>query len=130
MASLSSWTRASPQPLSVQCIRAPPSSSSDTFSPTTTSTIRGEPRYIDALPSTMTTTSQKAGMYAPPAADGPNSRQTWHEAGKLDLVEEDASRVSPAGEHLDLIGYPRPGGVDQIEQGHADARGRLLDADD
>ena len=56
-------------------MRAPPSSSSDTFSPTTTSTIRGEPRYIDALPSTMTTTSQKAGMYAPPAADGPNSRQ-------------------------------------------------------
>ncbi len=29
-----------------------------------------------ALPSTMATTSQKAGMYAPPAADGPNSAQT------------------------------------------------------
>ena len=37
--------------------------------------MRGEPRYIDALPSTMITTSQKAGMYAPPAADGPNSMQ-------------------------------------------------------
>jgi hypothetical protein len=28
-----------------------------------------------ALPSTMKTTSQKAGMYAPPAAEGPKSRQ-------------------------------------------------------
>ena len=37
--------------------------------------MRGEPRYIDALPSTITTTSQNAGMYAPPAALGPNSRQ-------------------------------------------------------
>ena len=37
--------------------------------------MRGLPRYIDALPSTMITTSQKAGMYAPPAADGPNRQQ-------------------------------------------------------
>ena len=37
--------------------------------------MRGDPRYIEALPSTITTTSQKAGMYAPPAADGPKSRQ-------------------------------------------------------
>ena len=37
--------------------------------------MRGEPRYIDALPSTMITTSQNAGMYAPPAADGPNRQQ-------------------------------------------------------
>ena len=29
-----------------------------------------------ALPSTIATTSQKAGMYAPPAALGPKSRQT------------------------------------------------------
>ena len=29
-----------------------------------------------ALPSTMATTSQNAGMYAPPAALGPNSAQT------------------------------------------------------
>ena len=62
IASRSSATRKSPQPLTVQCIRAPPSSSSVTFSPTTTSTIRGEPRYMEALPSTITTTSQKAGM--------------------------------------------------------------------
>jgi hypothetical protein len=46
------------------------------FSPVTISTMRSEPRYIEALPSTMTTTSQNAGMYAPPAADGPNSAQT------------------------------------------------------
>ncbi len=43
-------------------MRAPPISSSVTFSPITISAMRGEPRYIEALPSTMTTTSQKAGM--------------------------------------------------------------------
>ena len=58
------------------CIRAPPISSSVTFSPITISAIRGEPRYIDALPSRMITTSQNAGMYAPPAALGPNRTQT------------------------------------------------------
>jgi hypothetical protein len=41
----------------------------------TISAMRGEPRYMLALPSTITTMSQKAGMYAPPAADGPKSRQ-------------------------------------------------------
>ncbi len=56
-------------------MRAPPISSSVTFSPITISAMRGEPRYIDAFLSTMNTTSQNAGMYAPPAADGPNSRQ-------------------------------------------------------
>ena len=58
------------------CIFAPPISSSVTFSPITISAMRGEPRYIDALPSSMITTSQNAGMYAPPAALGPNSTQT------------------------------------------------------
>ena len=41
---------------------APPISSSVTFSPITISAIRGEPRYIEALPSSMITTSQNAGM--------------------------------------------------------------------
>ena len=50
------------QPETEQCIRAPPISSSVVFSPITISTIRGEPRYIEALPSTMTTMSQNAGM--------------------------------------------------------------------
>ena len=58
------------------CIFAPPISSSVTFSPITISAMRGEPRYIDALPSRMITTSQKAGMYAPPAAEGPNRTHT------------------------------------------------------
>ena len=44
------------------CIRAPPISSSVTLSPITISAIRGEPRYIEALPSRMMTTSQNAGM--------------------------------------------------------------------
>ena len=43
-------------------MRAPPISSSVTFSPITISAMRGEPRYIDAFFSTMNTTSQKAGM--------------------------------------------------------------------
>src|ERR1019366_925580 len=63
--------------LVVQCILAPPISSSVTFSPMTISAIRGLPRYMLALPSTITTTSQNAGMYAPPAALGPKSRHTW-----------------------------------------------------
>src|SRR3954451_11526994 len=75
-ASGSSLARKCPTPETEQCIFAPPISSSVVFSPTTISTMRAEPRYIDALPSTMTTTSQNAGMYAPPAALGPNSAQT------------------------------------------------------
>ena len=76
IASSSETQRLSPQPLTVACMRAPPISSSETCSPITTSAMRGEPRYIDALPSTMNTTSQNAGMYAPPAADGPNRQHT------------------------------------------------------
>ena len=75
MQARSSVASRSPQPETSQCILAPPISSSVTFSPMTISAMRGEPRYIDAFPSTMNTTSQNAGMYAPPAADGPNSRQ-------------------------------------------------------
>ena len=56
-------------------MRAPPRSSRVTFSPMTISAMRGEPRYMLAFLSTMTTTSQNAGMYAPPAAEGPKSRQ-------------------------------------------------------
>ena len=57
------------------CTFAPPISSSVVFSPTTISTMRADPRYIEALPSTMMTMSVNAGMYAPPAADGPNRQQ-------------------------------------------------------
>jgi hypothetical protein len=56
-------------------MRAPLMSSNVVRSPTTISTMRGEPRYIEALPSTMNTMSQRAGMYAPPAAEGPNGQQ-------------------------------------------------------
>ena len=57
-------------------MRAPPISSSVTRSPITISAMRGEPRYIEALPSRMITRSQNAGMYAPPAALGPNRTHT------------------------------------------------------
>jgi hypothetical protein len=62
MASASSSARLSPQPDTVACIRAPPISSRVACSPITISAIRGEPRYIEALASTMNTTSQKLGM--------------------------------------------------------------------
>ena len=62
MASSSSTARLSAHPDWVTCMRAPPISSSVVISPTTISAIRGEPRYIDALPSTMKTTSQNDGM--------------------------------------------------------------------
>ena len=62
MASASSTARLSPQPDTVACMRAPPISSSVAISPITISAMRGEPRYIEALPSTMITMSQKLGM--------------------------------------------------------------------
>ena len=62
IASASSTARLSPQPETLACMRAPPISSRLTFSPTTISAMRGEPRYIDALPSTMITMSQNDGM--------------------------------------------------------------------
>ena len=86
-------TRLSPQPLTVACMRAPPISSSETCSPITTSAMRGEPRYIDALPSTMNTTSQNAGMYAPPAADGPNRQ---HTCGTLPDSRTWLAKIRPA----------------------------------
>ena len=76
MASSSSTARLSPHPDTDACMRAPPISSSVVISPITISAIRGDPRYMDALPSTMITMSQKLGMYAPPAADGPNRQHT------------------------------------------------------
>jgi len=77
IASASSAARLSPHPETVACMRAPPISSSVATSPITISAMRGEPRYIDALPSTITTKSQNDGMYAPPAAEGPNRQQAW-----------------------------------------------------
>jgi len=60
--SSSLFTSTCPQPLTPVCIRAPPISSSVTSSPITIWAIRGEPRYIEALPSRMITMSQNAGM--------------------------------------------------------------------
>src|SRR5207244_9879520 len=63
-------------PETLQCMSAPPRSSSVVFSPIAISTMRGLPTYREALPSTMMTTSVSAGRYAEPAGDGPNSTQT------------------------------------------------------
>ncbi len=62
MASSSSVARLSPHPETVACMRAPPISSRVATSPITISAIRGEPRYMEALPSTMITMSQNDGM--------------------------------------------------------------------
>jgi hypothetical protein len=62
IASASVFARKWPQPETPVCIFAPPISSSVTFSPITISAIRGDPRYIEAFPSRMITTSQNAGM--------------------------------------------------------------------
>ncbi len=74
-----------------------------------------------ALPSTITTTSQNAGMYAPPAALGPKRRHTCGIVpAHLHLVVEDAPRAAAAGEHLDLVGDARARRVDQVEHRHAE----------
>ncbi len=62
IASASLPARKWPQPETPVCILAPPISSRLTLSPITISAIRGDPRYIEALPARMITTSQKAGM--------------------------------------------------------------------
>ncbi len=74
-------------------MRAPPISSSVTFSPTTISAMRGLPRYMEALPSTMITQSVNDGMYAPPAADGPNRQQI---CGTLPLSATWLWKIRPA----------------------------------
>ena len=93
IASASSTARLSPHPDTVACMRAPPISSSVAISPITISAMRGEPRYIDALPSTITTMSQKLGMYAPPAADGPNRQ---HACGTLPERRTWLAKMRPA----------------------------------
>ena len=115
MASASSAARLSPQPDTVTCMRAPPISSSVTFSPTTISAIRGEPRYIEALPSTMKTTSQNDGIGAASGARAEQAADLRHLAGQGDLVVEDPPGTPPAREEVDLVGDPRTGAVDEPE---------------
>ena len=100
-------------------MRAPPISSRLTFSPITISAIRGEPRYIEALPSRMITMSQKAGMYAPPAALGPNSTHTCGTTpDSFTWLWKILPGSPPAGEHLHLLGDPRAGGVHEVDHRH------------
>ncbi len=108
-------------PLTSQCIRAPPISSSVTFSPMTSSAMRGEPRYIEAFCSTMNTTSQNAGMYAPPGGRGPEQAADLGDAARrLHLVVEDLPAPAAAREQLHLVGDPRPGRVDQVDDRELD----------
>ena len=113
------------------CILAPPISSRVVFSPVTISTIRSLPRYIDALPSTITTTSQNAGMYAPPAARRPEQRADLRDrAGGPDLGVEDLAGAAAAGEQVDLVGDPGAGRVHQVDHRNTGGVGPLDDPDD
>src|SRR5207249_6273196 len=78
----------------------------------------------------MITTSVSAGRYADPAGEGPNRMQTGHDARELHLVVEDPSRVEAPGEDLDLLRDASTGGVDQVQERQAKARGPFLDAHD
>ena len=93
IASSSVLQRKCPTPDCSQWTFAPPIASSVVFSPVTISTMRSEPRYMLALPSTIATTSQKAGMYAPPAALGPNSA---HACGMLPEARTWFQKILPA----------------------------------
>ena len=53
-----------------------------------------------------------------------------HNAGELDLVEEDPSGAAAAGEHLDLVGDSRPGGVDEVDNRNPPLQRALLDSQD
>src|SRR5205823_13034119 len=53
-----------------------------------------------------------------------------HDARELHLVVEDPSRVEAPGEDLDLLRDAPTGGVDQVQERQAKARGLLLDAHD
>jgi len=72
----SSGTSRSPTPEMRQWMRAPPSSSCVTFSPTAARTRCGPARAIEPRPETIGTKSASPGMYAVPAAHGPISAAT------------------------------------------------------
>ncbi len=52
------------------------------------------------------------------------------QAGEFHLVVEDPTGVAAAREHLDLIGDPGAGGVDEVEEGNPQPLGGLLDPQD
>ena len=78
----------------------------------------------------MITTSQKDGMYAPPAALGPKRQQIWGTLpDSATWLSEDPTCAPSAGEQIDLVGDPRTRRVDEPEDwqlvtqrdfGHAD----------
>ena len=53
-----------------------------------------------------------------------------HDAGELNLVEEDPPGAAAAGEHLDLVGDSRPGGVDEVDDRNPPLQRALLDSQD
>ena len=75
----------------------------------------------------MNTTSQNAGMYAPPAADGPNRQQICGTSSRQrHLVGEDPAGAAASGEEVDLVGDPRTRGVDEPEDRQLGASARSV----
>ena len=62
---------------------------------------------------------------------GPEQRAHLRDRARgAHLGVEDLPGPAAAGEHLDLVGDPRPGGVDQVDHGQPGAVGLLDDPDD
>jgi hypothetical protein len=79
----------------------------------------------------MKTTSQNAGMYAPPAADGPKkTTDLRYAAGSLHLVVEDLSGAASPREEIDLVRDTRARRVDEIDDRMVMLARQLDDPDD
>ena len=129
--SSSSLTRKCPQPDTPVCIFAPPISSSETCSPITISAIRGEPEVHRRVAVAHDhDVAERRDVGAAGRARAEQHADLRDGARELDLVEEDAAGVAAAGEHLDLLGDPRAGRVDEVDHRHAVGERGLLDAED
>ena len=131
MTSCSVLASRSPQPDTSQCMRAPPMSSSVVFSPMTISAMRGDPRFYAGVAADHEDDIAETGMYAPPAADGPKSRQTCGiDPDSCNLVVEDLSGVATTRKHIDLVGDTGSGTVDEIDERNPSRPAVSLNADD
>ncbi len=131
IASSSLLTRKWPQPETPVCIFAPPISSSVTVladhhlrHPRRAQVHRGVAVAHDHDVAEGRDVGAAGGAGAEEQAD------LRHLAGEPHLVVEDAPGAAAAGEHLHLVGDPRPGRVDQVDHRHLQAQRPLLDAED
>ena len=131
IASSSLLTRKWPQPETPVCIFAPPISSSVTVladhhlrHPRRAQVHRGVALAHDHDVAEGRDVGAAGGARAEQQAD------LRHLAGEPHLVVEDPPGAAAAGEHLHLVGDPRPGRVDQVDHRHLQAQRPFLDAED